>query len=449
MPKSTQPVTHRGLLLRQDRETGGLTQCRYVLEVMGGDEAGTQLVLEGTAVVGSHRDADLRLTDPTVSRYHTELEARSDGIRVRDLGSTNGTLIGGVRVQEGIVEKDTLLLLGNVPVRVRVEVQPVSGDGSAPNVQGLVGRSGAMQQLFTTLAAAAPTDATVLIVGDTGTGKEVIARALHAQSLRAQTPLVTVDCAALSPELVESELFGHVKGAFTGATADRKGAFLAAHGGTLFLDEVGELPLEVQPKLLRAVELGSIRRLGEDMPEHVDVRIVAATRRDLELETKRGTFRSDLYFRLAVITLRLPRLRDRREDIPLLARHFAERLGHAHVELPDALLSRFESYAWPGNVRELANVVERAMAMPGADVELEAAAEHAGGAEAWHGLPFREAKERLIDQFTRAYLSHLLEAHGGNVAEVAQASGIARPYVYELLNRFGLQLPAKPRPPPK
>jgi two-component system, NtrC family, response regulator GlrR len=440
MQRKTKPVAGRGPLLRQDRRTGDLAECTYRLVVVNGPEAGTEVPLEGRMVLGSQRDADLRLTDPTVSREHVELEARSDGVRVRDLGSTNGTLLGGLRIQEGILERDALLVVGNVQLRIRVEEQPLSLLEPGQAFGMLVGRSAPMVKLLGTIATVAPTDATVLILGETGTGKEVVARSIHAASERPQQPLVTVDCSTLAPDLVESELFGHVKGAFTGASAERRGAFLAADGGTIFLDEIGELPLDVQPKLLRAVEVGAIRRLGEDLPRQVDVRVIAATRRDLEEEARRGRFRPDLYYRLAVITVRLPPLRERREDIPALARHFAERWGQPGVDLPEPLLSRLAHYDWPGNVRELGNVVERALALPESEPELTSAkAPMPAGAEALQGLPFRQAKEQLIDQFTRAYLSHLLETHGGNITEVAEASGIARPYVHELINKFGLQ----------
>jgi DNA-binding NtrC family response regulator len=279
------------------------------------------------------------------------------------------------------------------------------------------------------------------LLGETGTGKEVLARAIHARSARAKMPFVVVDCGAVAPTLIESELFGHVRGAFTGAVSDRSGAFLEADGGTIFLDELGELPMELQPKLLRVLEAGTIRRVGEDKHRKVDVRVVAATHRDLEKEIDAGRFRRDLYYRLAVVLVTVPPLRDRLDDIPFLARHFVQQMGRGDFELPRALLARFAAYHWPGNVRELRNLVERALA--GADIdplpqEPQAARALSTG-ENLTDLPFKEAKERLVDSFAKEYLAALLEKCGGNISEAARQAGIARNYVHRLVQKYGLR----------
>jgi DNA-binding NtrC family response regulator len=254
-------------------------------------------------------------------------------------------------------------------------------------------------------------------------------------------PFVVVDCGAVAPTLIESELFGHVRGAFTGAVSDRSGAFLEADGGTIFLDELGELPMELQPKLLRVLEAGTIRRVGEDKHRKVDVRVVAATHRDLEKEIDAGRFRRDLYYRLAVVLVTVPPLRDRLDDIPFLARHFVQQMGRGDFELPRALLARFAAYHWPGNVRELRNLVERALA--GADIdplpqEPQAARALSTG-ENLTDLPFKEAKERLVDSFAKEYLAALLEKCGGNISEAARQAGIARNYVHRLVQKYGLR----------
>ena len=303
----------------------------------------------------------------------------------------------------------------------------------------LVGASPAMRALFATLQRVAPTDSTVLLEGESGTGKELCARAVHESSPRVKGPFVVLDCAALPPTLAEAELFGHAKGAFTDASGERTGAFERASGGTLFLDELGELPLSLQPKLLRAIQQREVQRIGDAEPRPVDVRIVCATNRDLYAEVKAGRFREDLYYRIAVVCVRLPPLRDRRQDVPVLAAAFAKELGGA---LPSGALSAYEGYAWPGNVRELRNAVERIVAI-GAEAELPPslprAAPAAGTPGAFRELPYKEAREKAIDAFERDYVAALLARHDGNVRRAAEAAGIDRVYLHKLVRRHGLK----------
>ncbi len=308
----------------------------------------------------------------------------------------------------------------------------------------LVGASPAMRVAFAALARAARTDATVLIEGETGTGKEGAAEALHVASPRRDGPLVVVDCGALPANLLESELFGHEKGAFTGATARRIGAFEEARGGTIFLDEIGELPLDLQPKLLRVLERKDIRRLGSNARAPVDVRIVAATNRDLRTAVNAGRFRSDLYFRLAVVKVQLPPLRKRADDIPLLVERLLTRIG-ASPELVAALctpafLGRLKGFAWPGNVRELRNYLERCVVFQrelplGDDVE---AVDSSRARTVDRGV-YADARRRALDAFEKRYLEQLLVAHGGRVDGMAAEAGLHRVSLYRLLRRHGLK----------
>jgi transcriptional regulator with GAF, ATPase, and Fis domain len=442
MIQATERIQSPGALLRLDRATGTLKERKYQVSVVSGPDAGLTKAIEGSLIVGSHPDAGLSLKDNTVSRYHVELSARPDGVRVKDLESTNGTYLGGTRITEVIVEDQATFSVGKTTLKIGM----VEADLGRPEEQSTfgpaIGASPAMRQLFGILEKVAPSDSTVLLLGETGTGKEVLAKAIHAKSKRANRPFVVVDCGAVAPALIESELFGHVRGSFTGAVSDRKGAFLEADGGTIFLDEIGELPLEVQPKLLRVLEAGTVRRVGEDKHRAVDVRVIAATHRDLEKEVEAGRFRRDLYYRLAVVLVTVPPLRDRLDDIPLLTAHFVKSMGRGDFELPRALMARFAAYHWPGNVRELRNLVERSLA--GADVdplpqESATAARTLASTEDITDLPYKEAKERLVESFTREYLVTLLEKCNGNISQAAREAGIARNYVHRLVTKYGLK----------
>ncbi len=393
-------------------------------------------------VVGSGDTADLRLSDTAVSHTHLQLEARPDGVFVRDLGSTNGTFLGGARIETAFVEAQAVISLGRTLLSVSMVTVEQQVDGPQAFEQ-LVATSATMRRLFGLVERLAPTETPVILLGETGTGKEGLARALHARSGR-RGPLVVVDCGAFAPTLIESELFGHARGAFTGAVAERAGAFSEAEGGTLFLDEVGELPLDLQPRLLRALEGHQVKRVGEDRHRTIDVRIVAATNRDLEAEVKAGRFRSDLYFRLAVAALHVPPLRERREDIPVLVQAMIAQFGREPLDLSADLMAKLTDYQWPGNVRELRNVVARAVVSDQLSLDnvlnraVAPAVERPAVAPASLDERFKEAKERVVESFTREYLVALQARHEGNVSQMARASGLARSYLHDLLARYSL-----------
>jgi DNA-binding NtrC family response regulator len=320
----------------------------------------------------------------------------------------------------------------------------------AGEFRGLIGDSPAIREVVKVIRRAGPTDATLLITGESGTGKEVVARALHAESRRRARPFVALNCSALPGDLVESELFGHVRGAFTGADRDREGMFEAADGGTLFLDEVGDLAGPAQAKLLRALEERQVTRLGSNKPVSVDVRVVAATHRPLDRMSADGGFREDLLYRLRVISLHLPPLRERREDVPAIALHFLAEMAARHGRpvrgLADGARRALLAYDWPGNVRELRNAIERAVVLAEGDqIEagdlppqlLESAAPLRPVDAALADLPFAEARERAVDAFERAYLQAALERHG-NVSAAARALGLHRQSLQKKLRQLGL-----------
>jgi two-component system response regulator GlrR len=301
----------------------------------------------------------------------------------------------------------------------------------------LLGRSAAMRRVFDVVRRVAPSDATVLITGESGTGKEIAARALHELSRRAEQPFLVVDCGALPANLIESELYGHERGAFTGAVGSRAGAFEAAHGGTLFLDELGELPLDLQTRLLGVLERRVVQRLGSTQSRPVDVRVLAATNRDLRREVNRKSFREDLYFRLAVVTIEMPPLRARPEDIELYVEDFLR--DNPGVTIDAETMKRLSEQPWPGNVRELRNVIERAVALGEVDVP---AAEHAlprVGGDIDVDVPFKVAKNALVDEFERSYVERLMQKHEGNITQAARAAEIDRVYLLRVLDKYGLR----------
>jgi DNA-binding NtrC family response regulator len=306
-----------------------------------------------------------------------------------------------------------------------------------------------MRKLFALLEKVAQSDINVLIEGESGTGKELVATEIVQRGSRADRPFVIVDCGAISPNLVESELFGHIRGAFTGADRDRIGAFEAADGGTVFLDEIGELPLELQPKLLRALEAREIRRVGETKARKVNVRVVSATNRDLEREVNKGRFREDLYFRLAVLQVRVPPLRERLEDLPILIRVFLSALGVPEQErlFGSAVLAEMSKHDWPGNVRELRNYVERSVvlqsAIPAGATARRSAPSHPHlGSQVDIRIPFKIAKDAAVDTFERSYLGALLESCGGNMSKAARTAGMDRMYLHRLVQKHGLRGPS-------
>ncbi len=428
-----------------ERLRAGLSLPGLALSVMRGPEAGKKLVVgSGEVRIGAARDNELVLSDPSVSRRHVRLELKAREVWVEDLGSTNGTRIDGVRIARAVLAPGATLELGNTAIRAEPVDEPIRiALSTASHFGHLLGASVEMRRVFAMLERVSSTDATVLVQGETGTGKELVAEAIHAASPRRDGPLVTFDASAVAPTLIESELFGHVRGAFSGATADRRGVFEEASGGTLFIDEIGELPLELQPKLLRVLEGRQVSRVGESRWRPVDVRVIAATNRELAAEVNRGQFREDLYFRLAVVTIGLPALRHRLDDLPMLVRHFWKRFTHAD-EAPPALVRDLAARAWPGNVRELRNAVERAAVMRGAELgapisEVVSEAASAAAFEALFELPIDDAKERMEAQFLRAYLEHALAKSGGSVSGAARLVGTNRRYIQRLMKRYDLR----------
>jgi DNA-binding NtrC family response regulator len=393
--------------------------------------------------VGSAAGNDLVVADPTVSRFHLELVRTPDGVRVVDCGSTNGTWVGNVRVQQALVVPGTVLRIGRTSLRVTDGDDVTVELPADESLAGLRGRSLAMRRLMAQIRRAAASQAAVLLWGESGTGKELIARALAQLGPRASGPFVTVDCGALTPTLVASELFGHERGAFTGATERHIGAFERASGGTIFLDEIGELPPPLQASLLGVLERQRFRRLGGKDEITVSVRVVSATHRDLRAEVNAGTFRLDLFYRLAVVQLRVPALRERRDDVPLLVEHFLRELGHTApiAELfSTAALDMLAQHHWPGNVRELRNLVEATVAMgetpalpAGAGIDasdpLSALLEHS----------YKDARRAVLEQFERRYLEALMQRAKGNVTQASRLAAMDRSYLIELLQRHGVR----------
>jgi DNA-binding NtrC family response regulator len=395
--------------------------------------------------IGTHSSNDLVLRDPSVSRFHCRLTRDANGWHLMDNGSLTGTRLDGVRVRDADLGLEGTITIGDSILLVRAT--NAASEAPVPDVQSfgaLSGTSVAMRKLFAFLEKVAQSEINVLIEGESGTGKELVAAEIVQRGPRAEGPFVIVDGSAIAPSVVESELFGHVRGAFTGADRDRVGAFEAANGGTLFLDEVGELPLELQPKLLRALESREIRRVGETRPRKVDVRVIAATNRDLQREVNKGLFREDLYFRLAVMDVRVPPLRNRLEDIPLLVRGFLAALGMPdHQDLfPARVLAELAAHDWPGNVRELRNYVERTIVLR----EPQPASTRVGaaGGDVDLATPFKLAKDAVVGNFERAYLSALLDASGGNVSKAARLGGMDRMYLHRLIQKHGLRSAGAP-----
>jgi DNA-binding NtrC family response regulator len=436
--------------LRDSASGVDATTARYVLTVSEGVDQGLRVCIDGQApsrvLVGQSPACTLRLHDPLVSRRHAAFEVTSRGLQVNDLGSTNGTSVNGIHFTQVLLRGGETLQLGNTSLVVARsdDAKPV-GLSDAMRFGRMVGGSAQMRRLYPLCEKLAAAEIPVVIEGETGTGKEVLAEALYEASPRAGAPFVVFDCTAVSPTLLESTLFGHERGAFTGAIGRHQGVFEQADGGTLFIDEIGDLELSLQPKLLRAIERGQIQRIGGAQPLSVDVRIIAATRRDLDGEVQAGRFRDDLFFRLAVGRVELPPLRERVGDIPLLTRHFWRTLGGGDRPLPSGMLERFESYRWPGNLRELHNTVARCLAL-GDVTDVDPTGVTSGASAVDEGdplarilalqLPLSVARDRLVAEFERRYVQQVLERSGGNVSRAAQASGIARRYFQVLRARY-------------
>jgi DNA-binding NtrC family response regulator len=392
--------------------------------------------------IGTAADNALVLADPAVSRYHLELKREPDGLHVVDLGSRNGTWVGGVRIERAVIPAGTSLRLGDTTLAVDdAGAQTLPPLGDAPRSAELVGDGEAIREVDRLVHKLARVDSSVLIHGETGSGKEVVARAIHDASPRRGKELVVVDCGSMPASLIASLLFGHEKGAFTGADQRRAGAFERATGGTVLLDEIGELPLDVQPALLGVLERRSFTRVGGAQPIDVDVRVLAATHRDLRAEVNSGRFRADLYYRLAVAKVHVPSLRDRPEDIEPLVRHFVQRLtGVAELGPLASALDQLRAHAWSGNVRELRNVVEAAIVMgeldlPGAPARPIASAPSSAGELG----TYRDARASALHRFEAEFLRALIDRAAGNASEAARIARMDRPYLLALLRKHGLR----------
>jgi DNA-binding NtrC family response regulator len=413
--------------------------------VIKGPDRGESVRLQESKPVyfGSAPTCEMVLTDKTVSRRHMSAELVGDEVIVRDTDSTNGTFIQGSRFKEITIGFGAEVKLGRTVIKFLPDEEVVEPEPSPEESFGhLIGSDTKMRQMFKLLQDVAATDATVLIEGETGTGKELIAEEIHNHSLRRNGPFVVFDCGAVPRELIESALFGHVKGSFTGAITDRRGAFAEAHGGTIFLDEIGEMALDLQPSLLRALDKRAVRKVGANVYEKIDVRVVAATNRDLRSEVAKKTFREDLYYRLAVIRVSVPPLRERGSDIPLLVNHFIQQFSSErplHVTPDD--LARVQRHSWPGNVRELRNTIERACLLSRGDtlnVDDALTDETAPALGIRTDLPFKEAKGQLVEMFEREYIEDLMRRHKMNLSAAAREAQIDRKHLRELIRKYGL-----------
>lgn len=419
-----------------------LTFQRFALWVVAGPDKGAEADFgKDTVQVGASKAADFVLSDPTVSRFHLKIDTDGDRFLLIDVGSTNGTYLGSHRIREAHLTEETTINLGNTTIRFA----PLS---EAARVQlptrvrmgPLLGKSRGMRKVYSLIERVAGSSMPVIIEGETGTGKELVARCIHQHSPRGDAPFEVLDCGAVPENLVQSELFGHVRGAFTGAEYNRPGLFERSDGGTVFLDEVGELKLDLQPQLLRVLENNEIRRIGDNKGKPVDVRVVCATHRSLRKLVNQGLFREDLYFRLAGCKIALPPLRERCEDVPLLIEHFlqlyCERSGQdAPVRLSEEMIASLSRRAWPGNVRELFASVHR----------LCLGLEEAAGSE--EGLPEPTASSPNIvplqqerERFERQYLRNLMARYPQDLNGAAEISGMHPKSLARLLRKYGIDL---------
>jgi transcriptional regulator with GAF, ATPase, and Fis domain len=443
---------------------------RWRLEVMDGPEQGRRVEFSKRIFrIGGDPLNDLVLTDRTVSRRHCELLRHGGQCKLVDLSSTNGTFLNDLKVGEVYLSHGAVFRLGQTRLRFTVEVEQEPVVRPRTDRYGdIIGSSPGLKDVFAIMDKVAPSELSVVIEGETGTGKELIARALHQNSRRAEMPLVVFDCSAFPATLLESELFGHEKGAFSGATYTHRGVFERANGGTIFFDELAEMDVEFQPKFLRVLETGEFRRVGGERTIKVDVRVVAATNRRLDEMIALGTFRRDLFYRLAKVRFRLPPLRERREDVALLAEFFLDQIAPQLGSRPTMTAQAVEAlqqHAWPGNIREMRNVIERAATMCSGHItadylrrELgqEEAAEGEEAAAPWvsqggqtllrapqvsaqgDSMPLREAKDQLVSDFERQYLEQLLEKHAQNVSAAAREAQVDRRHFYRLLKKYDL-----------
>ncbi len=408
---------------------------RFRVEVLTGRDQGVVSAAKGAELhIGTAPGNQLIVTDAAVSRHHCVIEAKEEGFVLRDLASTNGTTLGGYRIGNAYLDTGAVIGVGETVLRFEFGdeeiTQSLSKESSFGNV---LGGSVAMRGLFSIMQKIAGAGATVLMTGETGTGKGALAEALHQQGSRADGPFVVVDCGAIPDTLIESELFGHEKGAFTGATNQRIGAFEMANGGTVFLDEIGELGIDMQPKLLRVLENRELRRVGGSKTIALDVRIVAATNRDLRQEVNQGTFREDLLYRLNVMHMVVPALRERRDDIPMLIeifyRHFVK---DEEAQPPAELIRRLMRQNFPGNVRELKAAVERSVVLGDLEnTQMGSVSSHKDDLD--FTLTYREAKERAVRSWEQRYVPELVERYDGNLSRAARAVSMDRNHLRKML----------------
>jgi len=430
IPKQRNPEWRTQTLSIRSRERH---VAQFRIEVVSGPDQGVAVMSSGSELaIGTGPENQLILTDGTVSRHHCQIVAGEDGFLLSDLDSTNGTSLGGYRVIAAYIEPNAVVGIGQTMLRFDITneqvVEPLADQSELGQV---LGESPAMRRLFFVLGRAMQTDTTILLEGETGTGKTLIAETLHENGTRAGKPFVVVDCGAVSASLIESELFGHEKGSFTGAIDNKQGMFEAANGGTIFLDEIGELPLELQPKLLRVLESKSVTRIGSTKSTKLDVRIIAATNRDLRSEVNKGKFRSDLFYRISTLRVRVPALRERLEDLALLVDRFYRELSGTGEAPPAELLTAVMRHNWPGNVRELRSFVERSCILgnvPSPD-DTPATALAADTAS------FRDAKAKAMNEWEAEWLSRLVKSYGGNLSRAARAAQMDRNHLRDLLQR--------------
>src|SRR4051812_28840420 len=443
-------ITATHTLVVENRTTLKVRKCRLV--VSAGPDSGKELISDKERIrIGAHSSNDLVLAeDRTASRHHFEVQYTERGYLLVDLNSTNGTFLDGRRIERAYLSPGSQMRAGSStltfsPIDEEVTVEP-DRDGQLGD---MIGQSVKMRQIFGLIKKIAPMDVSVVIQGETGTGKELVARAIHENSSRKKGPMVVLDCGAIPPNLIESELFGHEKGAFTGAVASRPGAFERANGGTIFLDELGELRLDLQPKLLRVLENREVRRVGGNEVLEVDVRLIAATNRDLVKEIQAGNFREDLYFRLSVIGIQLPPLRQRRDDIPhILRKELADPeivSKHGRKRFTAGALSVLMAYPWPGNIRELMNVLSHVLTFTdGEEIDVSHLPARVQGQQKEQPLPFNEhlsfkdAKEQLLENFEREYITQVLRRCDGNISRAARESGLHRKSIERLVKKYAL-----------
>ena len=447
-----------------------LRKCQLTSECAGTTKHYT--FEQANVTIGLMDDNDLVLADDTVSRYHCKIYQEGNHYILNDLASTNGTFLNQIRVREVYLKPDSVIEVGNTritfqPVDEEVLIQPSEED----RFGDIIGVNVQMRKIFGILQKIAPSDTSIIIEGETGTGKEVVAKTIHQKSKRADKPFIVFDCSAVPANLIEAELFGHEKGSFTGAVVSRPGLFEMANGGTIFLDELGELGIDLQPKLLRVLETREVRRVGGQRTQKVDIRVVAATNRRLEDEVQAGRFREDLFYRLSVVRLFLPPLRERREDVALLVRHFLrvsrfnrDDSGNPKIKaVSRTVVEALRNYDWPGNVRELLNCIERACSFAEGDtITLEdlpqnvVETEHmkrlstVGARVTDHGRKtldelgnFKDAKEKWVSSFEREYLVSLLEKHQYNISQAAREADIDRKYFRKLMNKYHIEAPGR------